>query len=190
MCEIISISGIMMRGKILKKLFICFSFLFLYRLIVFILCNKKLFKDYISANGFGFWGVIRLIDFKWIFTTRKTEKNPIGEYLKADAKVIEAEKFSSEYYDEHGELQKNTSYSLKIKFYAGKSCVTTVVESENLTDELEIFYRVSNPYEIYPASKVRFDGKTESETAKDTYKDIFGALGFIIVILYFWRAFS
>ena len=173
------------------KLFLCFLLLFLYRLSVFIISERNTFSSYISENGFSFAGILRLIDFRWIFTAQSTEKKhiPSGEYVKVDAKVIEADKISNEYYDEHNELQVSFSYHLMVRYYVGTECITSYIDSEKLAEETELFCKIDNPQEVYLADKNSIEKKSEDEQLVSLGRDAVGAAGFIVSALYLFSLF-
>ncbi|MBQ7132203.1 MAG: hypothetical protein IJO29_06490 [Oscillospiraceae bacterium] len=174
---------------VVKVFLICFLALFLERFLINIFCDFQRFGNYIKENGFSLLGIIGLIDFKWIFTARRTEKRPKGQFVKADAQVVEAEKEISEFYDENEGFKQHITYRLKIRYYVGTQSVTTYLDSESMEDEVEIFYNVDNPYEVQLASKSCLNEKTEAETINNIIEDIAGFVAFIVTVFYIFDIF-
>ncbi len=174
---------------VVKVFLICFLALFLERLLINIFSDFKRFIVYIKDNGFSLIGLFGLIDFKWIFTTRRKSTKAKGEFVKADAKVVDVQKEIGEYYDEYAGFKQHITYRLKIKYYVGTKPVTAYLDSENIEDEFEIFYNVDNPYEIQRASESTLNEKTEAETIKNIIEDIAGFMAFIVTVFYIFDIF-
>lgn len=177
-------------GKIALSIFACLVLLMIYRIILYVVIHRKAFGKYIKSDDCTFFGLVSMIDFRWIFIDRKSDKQPMNEYVRADAKVIDKESSVYECYDEAGNLLKKINYTLKVKFYAGNQCVTTNVESDKYDENIEICYNVKNPYEVYLADDKRFGDLSKNESIEGTFSVLWSFLGYVAAAIAVFSMFT
>lgn len=170
-------------GKIILRIVLCLVLLMIYRIVVYVIAHKKEFAEYIKSDDFTFSGLVSMMDFNWLLFNKTNNKQPVSEYVRADAKVIDKECSAYESYDDKGNLSKETTYKLKIKFYAGNQSVTTTIESDKYDDNVEICYNAKNPYEVYPADDKRFGNLSKNERIENTFSALWSVFGYAVVAI-------